>query len=62
MPNIRSIASSLDMETSVDLTEGREPVLDTADEETLASQCPDVELVFGDNISAGPGVLHLTTR
>ncbi|KAG2485070.1 hypothetical protein HYH03_016167 [Edaphochlamys debaryana] len=55
-------ARRLDIDTQPELNESREPVLDADDEEELRSKCADVELVMGDDLSGGPGVLHLTTR
>ncbi|PNW75717.1 hypothetical protein CHLRE_12g538150v5 [Chlamydomonas reinhardtii] len=60
--NIAAAANKLDIETDVSLTEAREVVLDTADEEELSSKYQDVEFVLGDDLNAGKGVLHLTTR
>ncbi|PNH08916.1 Chloride conductance regulatory protein ICln [Tetrabaena socialis] len=58
-----ALAGKLDIDHNVELTEGREVVLDVADEEELSSQCLDVEFVLaGDGASAGAGVLYLTTR
>ncbi|KAG2422689.1 hypothetical protein HXX76_015853 [Chlamydomonas incerta] len=60
--NIAAAANKLDIETDVSLTEARELVLDTADEEELSSKYQDVDFVLGDDMNAGKGVLHLTTR
>ncbi|EFJ48103.1 hypothetical protein VOLCADRAFT_120923 [Volvox carteri f. nagariensis] len=60
--DVSSVARKLDIDTNVSLTEARDVVLDTDDEEELKCKCPDIELVLGANLSAGSGVLHLTTR
>ncbi|KXZ42324.1 hypothetical protein GPECTOR_161g123 [Gonium pectorale] len=61
-PSALALARKFDIETQVELTEDREVVLDTDDEEQLSSKCPDVEFVLGDDVTAGAGTLHLTTR
>ena len=59
--NLQAVASQLQIE-SVHLDGSRRVVLDTDDQEEMASVCPEVELIFGDSTSAGLGCLQLTTR
>ncbi|GIL60693.1 hypothetical protein Vafri_15226 [Volvox africanus] len=60
--DIFAAARKLDIDSDVSLTEAREVELDTDDEEELKSKYPEVEFVLGSNLTAGSGVLHLTTR
>ncbi|GLC40100.1 hypothetical protein PLESTB_001942900 [Pleodorina starrii] len=60
--SIAAAARKLGVDTDVSLTEARDVVLETADEEELTSKCPGVDFVLGDDMNAGAGVLHLTTR
>jgi nucleotide-sensitive chloride channel 1A len=60
--SIEAAARKLGIDTDVSLTDARDVVLDTEDEEELTSKCPGVDFVIGESMSAGSGVLHLTTR
>ncbi|GIL88781.1 hypothetical protein Vretimale_19626 [Volvox reticuliferus] len=60
--DISAAARKLDIDSDVSLTEAREVELDTDDDEELKSKFMEVEFVLGANLSAGSGVLHLTTR
>jgi nucleotide-sensitive chloride channel 1A len=63
MVDLKAFAQRLGLDWDVSLTESKQPVLNSADNEQLSCSYSNVELAVGDpGSSAGTGSVFVTTR
>jgi hypothetical protein len=63
MVDVKAFAQRLGLDWDVDLTDAKQPVLSTEDDEQLSCSYANVELAVGDTgSSAGTGSVFVTTR
>jgi hypothetical protein len=63
MVDVKAFAQRLGLDWDVELTDARQPVLTSEDDEQLSCSYANVELAVGDSgSSAGTGTVFVTTR